>query len=234
MGRVAAGDPAALRSVFALRPRGPFAKEFLSMRIRDRRPFARALLCGALGLGERLRVGVHGPDRLERRPGMGQQGVLDLLEVLAGDVHVVGEQTVEHGQDRTRRGVLDRHDQPLRVVRARRELAVVDLDRRPEHAQDDEEDPAEPARLGFGSLDDLPDGLEVRLVDRTLGNAIDPRASQDYAFVATRPPGHHARADAPMGFCFLNNAAIAAHYVSSTFGTKPQQTFATVILALRL
>jgi acetoin utilization deacetylase AcuC-like enzyme len=30
------------------------------------------------------------------------------------------------------------------------------------------------------------------------------------AFVACRPPGHHATADRAMGFCLLNNAAIAA------------------------
>ena len=28
----------------------------------------------------------------------------------------------------------------------------------------------------------------------------------------TRPPGHHAEADRAMGFCFLNNAALAAVY----------------------
>jgi acetoin utilization deacetylase AcuC-like enzyme len=31
-----------------------------------------------------------------------------------------------------------------------------------------------------------------------------------YAFVATRPPGHHAGADFMGGYCFLNNAAVAA------------------------
>ena len=38
------------------------------------------------------------------------------------------------------------------------------------------------------------------------------------AFVATRPPGHHARAEAPMGFCFLNNAAIAARHAREAMG----------------
>jgi len=30
------------------------------------------------------------------------------------------------------------------------------------------------------------------------------------AFLALRPPGHHARPDAPMGFCLLNNVAVTA------------------------
>ena len=32
----------------------------------------------------------------------------------------------------------------------------------------------------------------------------------DAAFVAARPPGHHATADQAMGFCMLNNVAVAA------------------------
>ena len=35
-----------------------------------------------------------------------------------------------------------------------------------------------------------------------------------------RPPGHHATTDLYGGYCFFNNAAIAAHHVASTTGSK--------------
>ena len=39
-------------------------------------------------------------------------------------------------------------------------------------------------------------------------------------FALTRPPGHHATRDRAMGFCLLNNIAIAAEYLIQQYGAK--------------
>jgi acetoin utilization deacetylase AcuC-like enzyme len=41
------------------------------------------------------------------------------------------------------------------------------------------------------------------------------RAGERAAYALCRPPGHHAAADLYGGFCYLNNAAIAARYLQS-------------------
>ena len=40
------------------------------------------------------------------------------------------------------------------------------------------------------------------------------------AFCAMRPCGHHAEREKPMGFCFFNNVAVAAHYAREAHGLE--------------
>jgi len=42
----------------------------------------------------------------------------------------------------------------------------------------------------------------------------------DNAFCAIRPPGHHAEYDAAMGFCFFNNVALAAEFLTREMGFR--------------
>jgi acetoin utilization deacetylase AcuC-like enzyme len=57
-------------------------------------------------------------------------------------------------------------------------------------------------------------GGALRAVDAVM------RGETKNAFVATRPPGHHATADSFMGFCFLNNAAIATRHALAAHGAE--------------
>jgi acetoin utilization deacetylase AcuC-like enzyme len=57
-------------------------------------------------------------------------------------------------------------------------------------------------------------GAAVAATDAVIDGEIDN------AFCSVRPPGHHATRDAAMGFCFVNNVAVAARHALDVRGLK--------------
>ena len=57
-------------------------------------------------------------------------------------------------------------------------------------------------------------GGAMRAVDEVMNQKLSN------AFVAVRPPGHHAETARPMGFCLFNNVAIAARYAQERYGVE--------------
>ena|ERR1051326_2556336 len=75
--------------------------------------------------------------------------------------------------------------------------------------------------LSTGDTDITPNSWDVAVcaVGGVL-NAVDAvmTGAANHAFCAVRPPGHHANAGRGMGFCLLNNIAIAARYAQQRYG----------------
>jgi acetoin utilization deacetylase AcuC-like enzyme len=67
------------------------------------------------------------------------------------------------------------------------------------------------------------DSYEVALLSAGCGlKGIDlvEQGAAGPVFCAARPPGHHAEAGMPMGFCFINNCVVAARYWQQRYGRR--------------
>ena len=142
-------------------------------------------------LGHRTgRMHPESPDRLEV-----------LCELLEGDAY----------RDFERIAPREATEEELRRVHRQGHVAAVAASAERAHTQFDADTPAcagsfEAARLAAGGASDM--------ADASLAGDIDN------GFAALRPPGHHAEADRPMGFCLFNNVAVVARHLIDRRGLE--------------
>jgi acetoin utilization deacetylase AcuC-like enzyme len=82
------------------------------------------------------------------------------------------------------------------------------------------------AARGDSLLDSADNPLSAGTWDAAWGAVATTLAATDWmaaangraAFTAVRPPGHHAESELAMGFCFFNNAAVAAEHLRRRHG----------------
>lgn len=69
-------------------------------------------------------------------------------------------------------------------------------------------------------------GAALALLDAVVEASSSRTAGSEVpaGYSIARPPGHHATANQPMGFCLLNNVAIAARYAQQHHGLHKVHT----------
>ncbi len=102
-------------------------------------------------------------------------------------------------------------EEELRRVHQHGHVAAVAQSAQRPHTQFDADTPAsagsfEAARLAAGGAIEIADAIA--------------RGDLDNGFAALRPPGHHAEADRPMGFCLFNNVAVVARHLVDVRGLE--------------
>jgi acetoin utilization deacetylase AcuC-like enzyme len=83
----------------------------------------------------------------------------------------------------------------------------------------------EPSRLNYIDADTVVSSGSITAALHAAGGAMAAvdavmDGSVSAAFVAMRPPGHHAEANRVMGFCLFNNAAVAAYHARDQWGLR--------------
>ncbi|MFZ4682794.1 MAG: histone deacetylase [Terrimicrobiaceae bacterium] len=122
------------------------------------------------------------------------------------------------------RRALEPLDVPLVLPSSRADLADIALCHDPRYVEKTLQLIKEGAKeLAGGDVSVSKDSGEVAL--HAAGGVIDAvdavlSGKADNAFCAVRPPGHHARPAAAMGFCLFNNVAIAARHAQKAHGLE--------------